>query len=226
MIKLKKILTEATHAEFEQTKLKHDFKAYEPAYDKETMKIHYTKHYAGYTKKLNEAIKEENIPVVMGNDMEGIKNILASVTTYSSKLRNNAGGFFNHTLFFNGLNPEDKGRTTDGKLEDMIKEQYNSIDEFKSKFVEAGMNHFGDGWLWLMFDKGQLTIASTDKQDNPYMDDIAIPGRIILAVDLWEHSYYLKYKNEREKYLNAFFKLVCWESANTRLKRAEKALLY
>ena len=171
-------------------------------------------------KKAGEAIKEENIPVVMGNDMEGIKNILASVTTYSSKLRNNAGGFFNHTLFFNGLNPEDKGRTTDGKLEDMIKEQYGSIDEFKSKFVEAGMNHFGDGWLWLMFDKGQLTIASTDKQDNPYMDDIAIPGRIILAVDLWEHSYYLKYKNDRAKYIDAFFKIICFDTVDKRLMKA------
>jgi len=224
MVSLKQLLMESTQTKFEQTKLGHAYKDYEPGFDSETMRIHYSKHYKGYTDKLNDAIKDENITVTMGNDMSGIKSILGTASKYSDKLKNNAGGFFNHTFFFNGLNPEDKGKLFDTEFEQAIIDQYKSIDKYKEAFTEAALNHFGDGWCWLMFDKGQLTITTTDKQDNPYMDTINIPGRIIMALDLWEHSYYLKYKNDREKYINGYWKLACWNMAAKRYLKAVDAL--
>ena len=221
MIRLKNILTEAIAAKFEPIKLKHKFKDYAPAFDEETMKTHYGKHYQAYIDKLNEAVEEENIPVVMGEGMSGIKTILNSVSQYSDKVRNNGGGFYNHTLFFNNLNPEEKGKLYGGPLEEAIKEQYDSIDKFKSEFKEKALEHFGSGWCWLLNQKGQVNIVTTSNQDNPLMDIVKIPGDIIIALDLWEHSYYLKYKNDRAKYIDAFFKLLCWKMANKRFMKEQ-----
>ena len=224
MIKLKHILSEAVQAKFEPIKLDHKYGDYAPAFDKETMKTHFEKHYQGYIDKLNEAVKEENIPVVMGERMSGIKMILNSISKYSDKARNNAGGFYNHTLFFAGLNPKEKGKLYNGSLEDAIKEQYGSIDKFKTQFKEKAMGHFGSGWAWLLNHKGQLQITTTLNQDNPLMDVVHAPGDIIIALDLWEHSYYLKYKNDRAKYIDAFFKLICWSSANNRYQKSIESL--
>ena len=219
MISLKNILTEAVAAKFEPIKLKFKYKDYAPSFDEETMKTHFTKHYQGYIDKLNEAVVEENIPVVMGERMSGIKMILNSVSQYSDKVKNNAGGFYNHFLFFGGLNPEEKGKLYNGPLEDVIKEQYGSIDKFKAEFKEKALGHFGSGWAWLMNHNGQLQIATTPNQDNPLMDIVKVPGDIIIALDLWEHSYYLKYKNDRGKYIDAFYKLLCWKMANKRFMK-------
>ena len=219
MIRLKDMITEAVQAEFEATKLKYKFKDYEPSFDEETMKTHYGKHYQGYITKLNEAVKEENIPVVMGKRMSGIKTILNTISQYSMKARNNAGGFYNHFLFFNGLNPEEKGKLYGGPLEEAIIEQYGSIEKFKAEFKEKALGHFGSGWAWLTNHNGQLQIATTPNQDNPLMDVVQIPGDIIIALDLWEHSYYLKYKNDRGKYIDAFYKLLCWKMANERFMK-------
>ena len=219
MISLKNILTEAVAAKFEPIKLKFKYKDYAPSFDEETMKTHFTKHYQGYIDKLNEAVVEENIPVVMGERMSGIKMILNSISKYSDKVRNNAGGFYNHFLFFGGLNPEEKGKLYNGPLEDAIKEQYGSIDKFKAEFKEKALGHFGSGWAWLMNHNGQLQIATTPNQDNPLMDIVQVPGDIIIALDLWEHSYYLKYKNDRGKYIDAFYKLLCWKMANKRFMK-------
>ena len=217
MIRLKNILTEAVQQKFEPVKLKFKFKDYAPSFDEETMKTHYGKHYQAYIDKLNEAVEEENIPVVMGERMSGIKTILNSVSQYSDKVRNNGGGFYNHTLFFNNLNPEEKGKLYGGPLEEAIKEQYDSIDKFKSEFKEKALEHFGSGWCWLLNQKGQLNIVTTSNQDNPLMDIVTYaPGDILIALDLWEHSYYLKYKNDRGKYIDAFYKLLCWKMANKR----------
>ena len=217
MIRLKNILTEAVQQKFEAVKLKFKFKDYAPSFDEETMKTHYNKHYQAYIDKLNAAVKEENIPVVMGEGMSGIKTILNSVSQYSDKVRNNGGGFYNHTLFFNNLNPDEKGKLIDSPLEEAIKEQYGTIDKFKSEFKEKALGHFGSGWAWLMNHKGQLNIVTTANQDNPLMDIVQYaPGDIIIALDLWEHSYYLKYKNDRGKYIDAFYKLLCWKMANKR----------
>ena len=217
MIRLKNILTEAVQQKFEQAKLHFKFKDYAPAFDEETMKTHYNKHYQAYIDKLNAAVKEENIPVVMGEGMSGIKTILNSVSQYSDKVRNNGGGFYNHTLFFNNLNPDEKGKLIDSPLEEAIKEQYGTIEKFKAEFKEKALGHFGSGWAWLMNHNGQLNIVTTSNQDNPLMDIVTYaPGDILIALDLWEHSYYLKYKNDRGKYIDAFYKLLCWKSANKR----------
>ena len=216
MIKLTNLITEAAQPKFEQIKLKFGYNKYAPAFDEETMKTHYTKHYKAYVDKLNQAIKDENIPVVMGERMSGIKTILNSVSKYSDTVRNNGGGFYNHTLFFNGLNPDEKGKLMDSTLEEELKKQYGTIDKFKAAFKEAALGHFGSGWCWLLYDKNQFRIATTMNQDTPLMDVVYEPGNIIIALDLWEHSYYLKYKNDRAKYIDAFFKLMCWSTSNER----------
>ena len=216
MIKLTNLITEAAQPKFEQIKLKFSYKDYAPAFDEETMKTHYTKHYKAYVDKLNQAVKDENIPVVMGERMSGIKTILNSVSRYSDAVRNNGGGFYNHTLFFNGLNPDKKGKLMDSPLEEELKKQYGTIDKFKATFKEAALGHFGSGWCWLLYDKNQFRIATTMNQDTPLMDVVYEPGNIIIALDLWEHSYYLKYKNDRAKYIDAFFKLMCWSASNER----------
>lgn len=222
------LLTEDSNTsstEFEPTKLKFKFNEYKP-FDAETMKMHYNKHYTGYTENLNKAIKDENIPVIFDEDMGGIRRILNSVSQYSDTIRDNGGGYFNHTLFFNGLNPEHKGKIEEGRLQELIIEQFKSMDKFQAAFKEAALAHFGSGWCWLMFDKGQFYITTTANQDNPYMDVVYAPGDVIIALDLWEHSYYLKYKNDRGKYIDDFFKLVCYEVASNRLHRAEQRLTY
>ena len=226
MIKLRDLITEAAAPEFEPTKLGFKLDAYEPHFDQETMRLHYNKHYKGYIEKLNKAIRDENIPVVFDEHMGGIRRILNSVSMYSNTVRNNAGGFFNHTLFFNGLNPEHKGKIEEGELKTLIDSQFGSVDKFQEQFTKAGLDQFGSGWVWLMYDKGRLHIATTDNQDNPYMNDLHISGEILIALDVWEHSYYLKYKNERERYINAFFKLVCYQAAEERLGRAVNKLTY
>jgi len=180
------------------------------------MKTHYTKHYNAYVDKLNQAVKDENIPVVMGERMSGIKTILNSVSRYSDTVRNNGGGFYNHTLFFNGLNPDEKGKLMESPLEEELKKQYGTIDKFKAAFKEAALGHFGSGWCWLLYDKNQFRIATTMNQDTPLMDIVYESSNIIIALDLWEHSYYLKYKNDRAKYIDAFFKLMCWSTSNER----------
>ena len=148
--------------------------------------------------------------------MSGIRTILNSVSQYSDKVRNNGGGFYNHTLFFNNLNPDEKGKLIDSPLEEAIKEQYGTIEKFKAEFKEKALGHFGSGWCWLLNHNGQLQIVTTSNQDNPIMDIVQAPGDILIALDLWEHSYYLKYKNDRGKYIDAFYKLLCWKSANKR----------
>ena len=220
MIRLRDIITEATQPQFEPMKLGFKFDDYEPHFDAETMRTHYGKHYKGYIEKLNKAIKDERIPVVVNYDEIDIKPILSSVSQYSATVRNNGGGYYNHTLFFNNLNPEHKGKIQDGQLKTLIEKQWKSVDKFQEVFTQTALDLFGSGWVWLMYDNGVLNIATTANQDNPYMDIVRIPGNILLALDVWEHSYYLKYKNDRERYVNAFFKLVCYQAAEERLERS------
>ena len=220
MIKLKNILIEeSAQKEFVPVKLDWKFKDYEPAFDAETMKLHYDKHYKGYIDKLNTAIKEDDIPVEFKEgQMSAAKVILSGVTQYSDAIRNNGGGFYNHSIWFNQLNPADKGKIEEGsEIDNLIKDQFKSLDNFKSEFKNKATSNFGSGWTWLLYDKGQLHIANTANQDNPYMDVINEPGHILMGIDLWEHSYYLKYKNDRAKYVDAFFELICWKSVGKRL---------
>ena len=221
MIKLRNILLEEIQKEFQPVKLGWKYKDYEPAFDAETMKLHFEKHYKGYIEKLNQAVKEENIPLTYDGDRLVIRPLLSNISTYSDKAKNNAGGFFNHNIWFNQLNPDMKGKIDEGSNIDIkIKEQYGSLDKFKSEYKEKALSNFGSGWTWLLYDKGQLRIVNTSNQDNPYMDFINEPGEILMGIDLWEHSYYLKYKNDRAKYIDAFFKIICFNTVDKRLMKA------
>lgn len=221
MIKLRNILLEEIQKEFQPVKLGWKYKDYEPAFDAETMKLHFEKHYKGYIEKLNQAVKEENIPLTYDGDRLVIRPLLSTISTYSDKAKNNAGGFFNHNIWFNQLNPDMKGKLDEGSnIGVMIKKQYGSLDKFKSEYKEKALSNFGSGWTWLLYDKGQLRIVNTSNQDNPYMDIINEPGEILMGIDLWEHSYYLKYKNDRAKYVDAFFKLICFNTVDKRLTNA------
>jgi Fe-Mn family superoxide dismutase len=221
MIKLRNILLEEIQKEFQPVKLGWKYKDYEPAFDAETMKLHFEKHYKGYIEKLNQAVKEENIPLTYDGDRLVIRPLLSTISTYSDKAKNNAGGFFNHNIWFNQLNPDMKGKIDEGSNIDIkIKEQYESLDKFKSEYKEKALSNFGSGWTWLLYDKGQLRIVNTSNQDNPYMDFINEPGEILMGIDLWEHSYYLKYKNDRAKYIDAFFKIICFNTVDKRLMKA------
>jgi len=226
MIRLRDILLEQeTLDKFEAVKLDWKFKDYEPAFDAETMKLHYEKHYKGYIEKLNQAVKDENIPVVFDGKMGAIRSILSGVSQYSDAVRNNGGGFFNHTIWFNQLNPDNKGKlAADTPISDLIIDQFGTYEKFKEAFKEKATSNFGSGWTWLMYDKGELRIVNTGNQDNPYMDTVNESGQILMGIDLWEHSYYLKYKNDRAKYVDAFFKLICYTTVESRLTRAINGL--
>ena len=218
MILLRDILIEVARTEFEPIKLKYKFDALEPAIDAETMKTHYNRHYKGYIEKLNAAVKKQNIPVAMGEDMEGIRNILASTSTYDIDIRNNGGGFFNHTLYFDNIHPD--GGKPYGDVLEAINLEFGSYDKFKQSIHDAAQRQFGSGWVWLMLHNQRLYITTTPNQDNPYMDVVVnTPGYIIMALDVWEHSYYLKYKNDRAKYVDNFFKVLCFSSLNERYSR-------
>ena len=221
MIKLRNILLEEIQKEFQPVKLGWKYKDYEPAFDAETMKLHFEKHYKGYIEKLNQAVKEENIPLTYDGDRLVIRPLLSTISTYSDKAKNNAGGFFNHNIWFNQLNPDMKGKLDDEtKIDTLIKKQYGNLDKFKAEFKEKALSNFGSGWTWLLYNKGQLRIVNTSNQDNPYMDIINEPGEILMGIDLWEHSYYLKYKNDRAKYIDAFFKIICFNTVEKRLMKA------
>merc|ERR1712093_653152 len=190
---------------FEQPKLKYAFDALEPNIDKETMEIHYGKHHAGYTKKLNAAVE--------GTDLEGktIENILMNLDKSNSAVRNNGGGFFNHNLFWEVMSPDGGGKPS-GELGKAIEDAFGSFDAFKEEFAKAAAGQFGSGWAWLcVHEGGKLEICSTPNQDNPLMPGIGCGGTPILGLDVWEHAYYLKYQNKRPEYIDSFFNVIDWE---------------
>ncbi|MFT6795517.1 MAG: Fe-Mn family superoxide dismutase [Maribacter sp.] len=192
---------------FELPKLPYAYDALEPHIDARTMEIHHTKHHNGYTTKLNGAIA--------GSDLEGksIENILNGLDMANGAVRNNGGGFYNHSLFWKILSPNGGGVPT-GEVADAINSAFGSYDEFKDKFSTAAGTRFGSGWAWLCVHKGgKLEICSTPNQDNPLMPGVACEGFPILGLDVWEHAYYLNYQNRRPDYINAFFNLINWEEA-------------
>tara|TARA_B100000678_G_scaffold153126_1_gene127849 strand:+ start:18063 stop:18704 length:642 start_codon:yes stop_codon:yes gene_type:complete len=203
---VKIILTvKTTIMAFEQPKLKYAFDALEPNIDKETMEIHYGKHHAGYTKKLNAAVE--------GTDLEGktIENILMNLDKSNSAVRNNGGGFFNHNLFWEVMSPDGGGKPS-GELGKAIEDAFGSFDAFKEEFAKAAAGQFGSGWAWLcVHEGGKLEICSTPNQDNPLMPGIGCGGTPILGLDVWEHAYYLKYQNKRPEYIDSFFNVIDWE---------------
>ena len=185
-------------------KLPYSYSSLKQFIDPETMKIHYTKHYVGYVDKLNSALKKKN-----GGDHE-LEKIIKSISQYSKEIRNNAGGAFNHALFWNMLTPKEK--KLKGDLLGKIIKQFKSFSNFKKEFETEAKQRFGSGWVWLVLTaKNSLKIMSTPNQDNPLMNVIEGGGFPILGLDLWEHAYYLKYQNKRDEYIANFWKVVNWD---------------
>ena len=193
---------------FELPKLPYAYDALEPHIDAKTMEIHHTKHHNGYTTKLNAAIE--------GTDHAGksIEDILTGLDMKNSAVRNNGGGFFNHSLFWTILSPKGGGKPS-GALAEAIDSAYGSYDGFKQKFTDAAGSRFGSGWAWLCVHKGgKVEICSTPNQDVPLMPGVGCGGHPILGLDVWEHAYYLNYQNKRPDYIEAFFHIVNWDEVS------------
>ncbi|MEO7393888.1 MAG: superoxide dismutase [Chitinophagaceae bacterium] len=183
--------------------------ALEPHIDTLTMQIHHGKHHQAYVDNLNKAIA--GTP----NENKSIEELVAVAGTISPAVRNNGGGHWNHSFFWETLSP-DAGGTPSGKLGDAITAAFDSFDEFKTKFAAGGVGRFGSGWVWLIVKDGKLEISSTPNQDNPLMDVAEVKGTPILGVDVWEHAYYLKYQNKRPDYLTAIWNLINWKKVAER----------
>ena len=206
------LLTPNSIVGLDQTPLPYDYKALEPSIDAMTMDIHYNKHAAAYSKNLKEAVTAEK-----ADAGGGVEKILAQVSKYSAKMRNNGGGHYNHELFWKSLAPADKTGTPSDKLTAAINKAFGSMDEFKKQFNEAAKTRFGSGWAWLLVDgSGNLKISSTPNQDNPLMDIAEVKGTPLLGLDVWEHAYYLKYQNRRPEYVENFWKVVNWNAVSER----------
>lgn len=198
---------------FELQKLPYAFDALEPNIDAKTMEIHHDKHYKGYTDKLNAAIK--------GTDLEGksIEDILKNLDMENKAVRNNGGGFYNHSLFWKVMSPNGGGKPT-GALAKAIDDTFGSFDTFKEKFSDAAKTQFGSGWAWLCVHKGgKLELSSTPNQDNPLMPNSGCGGTPILGLDVWEHAYYLKYQNKRPDYVGAFWNVINWEEVSANYEK-------
>jgi Fe-Mn family superoxide dismutase len=172
------------------------------------MEIHHDKHHGGYTKKLNAAI--EGTP----EEKKSIDDILAELDPTNKAVRNNGGGFYNHKLFWEVMSPDGGGKPS-GEVAEAIDRDFGSYDEFKDQFSKAAAGRFGSGWAWLtVHNGGNLEISSTPNQDNPLMPFVSSAGEPILALDVWEHAYYLKYQNKRPDYIAAFFNVINWGKVN------------
>jgi len=190
-----------------QQALPYRYNALEPFIDAMTMEIHHTKHAAGYTKNLNDACVAEKVDT----KNTSITNLLASISKYSMKMRNNAGGHYNHELFWQSMQPAPATIPT-GQFLKEIEKSFGSFADFQKAFSEAAKNRFGSGWAWLIVnEKNELAICSTPNQDNPLMDIAETKGTPLLGLDVWEHAYYLKYQNKRADYINNWWNLVNWK---------------
>ena len=183
--------------------------ALEPHIDTTTMQIHHGKHHQAYVDNLNKAIA--GTP----NENKSLEELVSSAGSISPAVRNNGGGHWNHTFFWESLAPN-AGGTPTGKLAEAITSTFGSFDAFKEKLNNAGMTRFGSGWAWLISNNGKLEISSTPNQDNPLMDVAEVKGTPLLGVDVWEHAYYLKYQNRRAEYLGVFWNVVNWNKVNER----------
>jgi Fe-Mn family superoxide dismutase len=200
---------------FELPELGYAYDALEPNIDARTMEIHHTKHHNGYTTKLNGALA--------GTDLEGksIEDILANLDMSNGAVRNNGGGFYNHSLFWSVMNPEEKGYLS-GELKDAIEAAYGSKEAFMEAFSSAAATQFGSGWAWLcVHPGGKVEVCSTPNQDNPLMPGVSCGGTPILGLDVWEHAYYLNYQNRRPDYINAFFNVINWNEVEKRYAAAK-----
>ncbi len=200
---------------FELPELGYAYDALEPNIDARTMEIHHSKHHNGYTNKLNAAIE--------GTDLAGksIEDILTNLDMNNAAVRNNGGGFYNHSLFWTVMKPEDRGYLS-GDLKDAIEAAFGSKEAFIEAFSKAAATQFGSGWAWLCVHKGgKVEVCSTPNQDNPLMPGVSCGGTPILGLDVWEHAYYLNYQNRRPDYIDAFFKVINWNEVERRYAEAK-----
>jgi Fe-Mn family superoxide dismutase len=188
---------------FELPQLPYAYDALEPHIDARTMEIHHSKHHNAYVTNLNAAIS--------GTDLEGksIEDLMKNLDMNNMAVRNNGGGHYNHTLFWEIMSPNGGGLPT-GELATAIDATFGSFDAFKAEFSKAGATRFGSGWAWLCVKDGKLEVCSTPNQDNPIMPGVACGGQPILGMDVWEHAYYLHYQNRRPDYMEAFFNVINW----------------
>jgi Fe-Mn family superoxide dismutase len=195
-------------------KLPYSYSSLKNFIDSKTMDVHYNKHYKTYVKKLNDALSKKDY-----GDVE-LEEIVKSISKYNTTVRNNAGGAFNHAMFWKMLSP--KKQKVEGEVIEKIKKDFGSINEFKKEFEETAKDRFGSGWVWLVLTKNnKLKIMSTANQDNPLMNDIK-GGYPLLGLDVWEHAYYLKYQNKRDEYIKNFWDVVNWEFVNELYKLRTK----
>ena len=198
---------------FTLPQLDYAYDALEPHIDSRTMEIHHSKHHQGYTNKLNAAIEGTN------QESKNIHQILTDLDMNNMALRNNAGGYFNHKLFWEIMNPNNKTEmSTD--LSSAIDNSFGSFDNFCASFSNAAATRFGSGWAWLCVKDGKLEICSTSNQDNPLMPSIGCGGTPILGIDVWEHAYYLNYQNRRPDYVSAFFNVINWGVVSEKFTQA------
>jgi Fe-Mn family superoxide dismutase len=204
---------------FTQTPLPYAYTALEPHIDARTMEIHYSKHAAAYASNLRDAAKEEGVDTA-----QPLEQVLANISKYSAKMRNNGGGHYNHELFWSILGQPAAAGTEagpEGALLKAIKTSFGSYEAFVSQFETAAKTRFGSGWAWLLVDAtGKLVVSSTPNQDNPLMDIAEVKGTPILGLDVWEHAYYLHYQNRRPDYVTAFWKAVNWKAVADRFAAA------
>ena len=206
----------ANDGAFKIKTLKHNYDAFSKYIDAKTMYVHFSKHYVGYLNNLNKAV--EGKPQANMT----IEQLLKTLDTSNAMLRNNAGGYYNHNLYFELMTPNSTGKPS-GKLADAINKDFGSFENFKKQFSDAGAKQFGSGWAWLVTDSsGKLKVGSTANQDNPLMPGMSISGNPILAMDVWEHAYYLKYQNKRADYIEAFFNVIDWNVASDYYEKAMK----
>jgi Fe-Mn family superoxide dismutase len=199
---------------FELPLLPYNYDALEPYIDKETMVLHHDKHHAAYVNNLNEAIKGNGTIEKMSIE-EILQNLDSIPEEIRTKVRNNGGGHYNHSLFWKFMTA--KPSQPEEKLTQAIEATFGSLDTFKEKFTTCAISHFGSGWAWLVLDNGKLNILDTSNQDSP-LTDSKTP---ILGIDVWEHAYYLKYQNRRADYVKAFWNVVNWQEVSERLLQVE-----
>ncbi|MEJ6788748.1 superoxide dismutase [Brevundimonas sp. BR2-1] len=189
--------------------LPYAYDALEPAIDKETMTFHHDKHHQAYVDKLNEAVNAD-----AGLQGKTLEELFASISKAPKAVRNNGGGHWNHSLFWELMAPVGQTGEPSAELAAAIDRDLGGLEKFKEAFNAAGAGQFGSGWAWLIVQDGKLKVTSTPNQDNPLMDVAEERGAVVLAADVWEHAYYLKYQNRRPDYLKAFWTVVNWNKAN------------
>ncbi len=201
---------QVTEGDFKMKGLAYKYDALEPFIDGKTMEIHYSKHHLGYANKLNAAAKEAKI------EGKTIEEILSTLDIKNMALRNNAGGYYNHNLFFEIMSAK-KDTKPSGAFAEAIAKDFGSLEQMKTQIIEMGTKLFGSGWVWIIVDKnGKLVLSQTANQDNPLMPNAVDKGTPIFALDIWEHAYYLKHQNKRADYLEAFFKVINWETVSNK----------